>query len=260
MFRSKRIYHLHGKGITKNAEKNKINKLLYQFVFNNSYAVCLSDILSKDISMFHTKKNFVVNNGIKVIDSEEKRENVGIIQLLFLSNLIVEKGLFDFLEAIKYLKDIESKFYVTIIGEPFDISEKQLLEYIITNNLANVRYEGAKYGNEKHNYFKKPTIFIFPSRNDAFGLSIIEAMQFGITVIATNEGGIPDIIDDGINGFLIPKNRPEIIAEKIRFLLNNPIQRVKMGQNAKNKFFDRFTITHFEENMKNVFHEVITEN
>lgn len=183
------------------------------------------------------------------------------IQLLFLSNLVVEKGLFDFLDALKYLEDLKELFYATIIGKPFDINEKQLAGYIIANRLTEIiKYEGAKYDKEKYEYLKKPSLLIFPTRNDAFPLVVLEAMQFGVPVISTFEGAIPDIVDDGETGFLVPKNEPKIIAAKIRTLLNNPEQRVKMGQNAKNKFLEKYTLATFEKNMLSVFYEILSDN
>src|SRR6185312_15380375 len=126
--------------------------------------------------------------------------------------------------------------------------------------IRNVTYEGAKYGNDKYEYLKKPTILIFPTRNDTFPLVIIEAMQFGAPVISTVEGAIPDIVDDTVTGFLVPKNNPKAIAEKARFLLNNPTDRIKMGESGKNKFHSRYKLSTFEENIKSVFHAVITPN
>lgn len=185
------------------------------------------------------------------------------IQLLFLSNLVIDKGLFDFLDSLKYLSDLKDLFYATIIGKPFDINEKQLSEYITSNKISEVvKYEGAKYAKEKYEYLKKESILIFPTyyKNEAFPLVILEAMQFRIPVISTFEGAIPDIIDDGVTGFLVPKNEPKIIAAKIRTLLNNPEQRVKMGQNAKNKFLEKYTLATFEKNMLSVFYEILSDN
>jgi len=258
MFKLKRIYHLHGKGIKNYANKRKINKILYKFVFKNSYVICMSDMLHDELDAFHPKNIFTVNNGIEVINYEEKKADK--VQLLFLSNLIEDKGLFDFLSTLKYLKDLEPLFYATIIGNPSNVSERQLLDFIKSNNITNITYEGAKYGNDKYEYLKKPTILIFPTRNDTFPLVILEAMQFGAPVISTVEGAIPDIIDDTVTGFLVPKSNPEAIAEKVRFLLNNPTERIKMGENGKNKFQNRYKLSIFEKNVKSVFHTVITSN
>lgn len=258
VFKVKRIYHLHGKGITDYSNKRNINRMLYKFVFKNSYVICMSDMLHHEVDAFCPQKIFTVNNGIEVIEYKGKQEYK--VQLLFLSNLIEDKGLFDFLSSLKYLKGVESLFYATIIGNPSNVSERQLLDFIKSNNITNITYEGAKYGNDKYEYLKKPTILIFPTRNDTFPLVILEAMQFGAPVISTVEGAIPDIVDDTVTGFLVPKSSPEAIAEKVKFLLNNPADRIKMGENGKSKFQNRYKLSSFERNIKSVFQAVITPN
>lgn len=68
IFRVKRVYHIHGKGIRDKAYRSRIHRLLYRVVLKGSYVICLSDNLKNDISSFPAKKVFVVNNGIEVIE------------------------------------------------------------------------------------------------------------------------------------------------------------------------------------------------
>jgi glycosyltransferase involved in cell wall biosynthesis len=81
-------------------------------------------------------------------------------------------------------------------------------------------------------------------------------MKFGLPVISTIEGGIPDIIDDGINGLLVPKKDIPALAEKIAFLLDNPEHRARLGTAGKNKFLNKFTLSTFERNIRQVFDEL----
>ena len=73
-------------------------------------------------------------------------------------------------------------------------------------------------------------IFVYPSWHEGFGRSIMEALAMEKAVVATNIGGIPDLIKDGENGFLVEPHKPEELAEKIRILLENKELRTKFGK------------------------------
>jgi glycosyltransferase involved in cell wall biosynthesis len=83
-------------------------------------------------------------------------------------------------------------------------------------------------------------------------------MQVGLPVIATIEGAIPEIIDDGITGFLVDKSSPKQIAEKIQLLIDNPDMRSRMGIAGRKKYEEKYTLEIFEDNLKKVFEEVIS--
>lgn len=84
---------------------------------------------------------------------------------------------------------------------------------------------------------------IVPSRSEAFGLVNVESMSVGTPVIASAVGGIPEIIRDGVDGFLVPPDDPEALAEKIKLLLSDPELREQMGKNARQRFLDVFEQT-----------------
>ena len=73
-------------------------------------------------------------------------------------------------------------------------------------------------------------IFILPSYNEGLPMSILEAMSYGLPVISTPVGGIPEIVKDGVNGYLIFPGDNEALAEKIELLAKNKELRLRMGQ------------------------------
>jgi len=100
---------------------------------------------------------------------------------------------------------------------------------------------------------------IVPSRDEAFGYVNIEAMSVGVPVIASDVGGIPEIIRDGIDGFLVPPSDPKILAEKISYLLDNPSLRDEMGENARQRFLDKFELNKNIEKMADWFDSEINK-
>lgn len=92
---------------------------------------------------------------------------------------------------------------------------------------------------------------IVPSRSEAFGMVNIESMSVGTPVIASAVGGIPEIIRDGVDGYLVPPDDPEALAEKMKLLLSDPTLREQMGENARQRFLDMF------EQTKNIEQQVL---
>lgn len=85
-------------------------------------------------------------------------------------------------------------------------------------------------------------VFILPSECEPFGLVLIEAMARGIPVIATRAGGVPEIVVQGETGLMVPPNDPQALADAIRYMEDNPLMRLQMGETARlraQKFFDQ---------------------
>lgn len=75
-------------------------------------------------------------------------------------------------------------------------------------------------------------IYVQPSRNEAISLTIAEAMTHGIPVVASNVGGIPEYIRNGVTGFLYNNNNPELLADKLQLLMAHQQLRIKLGNNG----------------------------
>jgi glycosyltransferase involved in cell wall biosynthesis len=240
LFRTKILFHLHGKGI-KEASKTSVKRLCYKSVFNGSTVICLSNLLTDDIKDIYKGKIYIVNNGIPDIElapfNQSIRNKNGIINILFLSNLIKSKGITDFIEALKILNKKNINFKAHIVGAEGDFSIADLQVVIQETDLSDkIVYFGALYGMEKYKIVFTNEILVFPTKNDVWGNVILEAMQCGLPVIATREGAIPEVIDDGITGFLVDKNSPAQIADKIEILVKNPDLIEAMGKAARKKY------------------------
>ena len=265
LFGIKLLYHFHNKGVSARQDKF-LDNLLYQFVFRNTNVILLSKYLYADIQKYVKEEQvYYCPNGIPVIPDmnfellSSNRKAKAVPEILFLSNMMKEKGVYTLLEACKILHNTGVTFIIHFIGSWIDINKNDFNTFVLFNNLQeNVFYGGAKYDDEKFRCFESADIFVFPTyyNNEAFSLVILEAMQCGLPVISTREGGIPDIVDDGITGYFVNKNDPKDLADKIEFLIYNPFLRKKMGAAGKKKLQNKFTISIWENNMFNILKEV----
>ena len=261
LFRKDIIYHLHGKGIKQRMQSREIYSMLYNFVFNNTNVIHLSYILFDDLKYISVPyKKFVIENGIR--DDSFKIDipkNNAIPNLLYLSNLEKTKGILDLIEACNLLYDSGQKFKLNIVGGFVKSIPIEKFNKILENKQNYINYLGPKYGDEKIDILKKTDIFVFPTYypNECFPLVILEAMQFGIPVISTKEGAIPEIIDNDKTGFIVEKNSPDQIAEKLEVLIKNSDLRNKMGKAGRKKFIENYTIDKFEENLVGIMDDVL---
>lgn len=277
VFRINRIYHLHNKGVHFNKDKN-IYRLCYNYVFKNSDVVLLSKRLYPEIQPFVPEtKVFICPNGIaeedlklKLTGSGQKLQQSSIeqitslkktVQILFLSNLFESKGVYILLEACKILKNSNLNFHCTFVGSEGDVSEQQFQHKIQHYNLSGfVNYAGKKYGLDKEAAYVNADIFAFPTfySNECFPLVLIEAMQHSLPIVTTFEGGIPDIVEDGVTGFLVDQKNVDLLAKKLELLIQDSNMRHQMGAAGRKKYEQEYSLGIFEANLTGILKQVTT--
>ena len=264
LFNKKIIFHIHGKGINEYYQSlPRLFKFYYRLIFSNVSIILLSETLKNDLNfMKNTNNIYFVNNGInKKYLNEPALENKKNhpIKILFFSNFQKSKGVFDLLNAIPLLKKKygQSVNYV-LAGDTRDDIGKQMKILIQDNSIDDIiEFVGPKYDHEKEYLFENADIFIHPTLNDCFPLVLLEALKFGLPIVSTSEGAIPDIVTDRLNGLIIKKNSPLDISEKLSELIDSENLRYKISNANKAKFFENYTSKIMEKNLIDVFEKAI---
>jgi glycosyltransferase involved in cell wall biosynthesis len=170
--------------------------------------------------------------------------------LLFLSNLIPSKGVYVLLDACKVLKERGLQFVCDFVGgETKEIDRAAFEAAVKERDLEGiVCYHGPKYGEEKEEYWRRADIFVFPTFyfNECFPLVLLEAMQWRLPLVSSDEGGIPDIVKDGVNGFVCTRQNVQSLAEALEKLITDPILRQQMGEQGYQRYQEEFTLEAFE--------------
>lgn len=253
------IVHYHNKGVS-TRQNIPFDNILYKLFFKRLKVILLADTLYQDIEKYVEQKDvYICPNGIQVKENIHSNSNKSSkTNIMFLSNMMKAKGVWDLVEACEILKRKHKKFHCHFVGKWSDITQKEFTkktaEYALQDYITDY---GAKYNTEKELFFSQTDIFLFPTHNEAFGLVLLEAMEYSIPCIATNEGGIPSIIEENKTGFIIKKHSPEEIADKIEYLMEHPEQRIAMGKAGKEKFLREFTLNKFENRMKDILEDCI---
>lgn len=166
------------------------------------------------------------------------KENINII---YVGQLIKRKGLTNLLESLKFVEEKYNNFRLYLIGTgPLETSLKELSRDLKINRY--IKFCGFKTIRELKKIYYQADLLILPSFFEIWGLVINEAMAVGIPVIASKyAGAVDDLIDDGINGFVVDPYNIQKLADAINTLIGNPKLRKNMGKNAKKKIVKRFT-------------------
>lgn len=182
---------------------------------------------------------------------EEKR-------ILFTGNIYREKGIMTILGSLKRLKDSFSDVKLMLAGQPSSKSfYKQVIRFIEDNGLAgHVNFLGHLTEKRLKEEYAKASIFVFPSERDVAPLALLQAMASGKAIVASKVGGIPYIIDDGINGFLVDPKDPILLSEKIERLIKNRKLREEIGANAKKKASENNRIDKVTDKLSRIYREI----
>ncbi|HCK99155.1 MAG TPA: hypothetical protein DHW42_03505, partial [Candidatus Marinimicrobia bacterium] len=147
------------------------------------------------------------------------------LKVVWAGRIVPVKNLRLLLNAIGLLKEFNLSISYEIIGDGELMEEAQNILHL--KNLTNVKFFG--YRTDLPEIFADCDIFVLTSLNEGFGRVLVEAMASGLAIIATKVGGVPEIITDGINGLLIPSDKPDEPSQAIVTLYQNPELRRQMG-------------------------------
>jgi len=199
----------------------------------------------------------VVDNGI-----DEPRDTSGSIafnpgdrmHLLYLSAISESKG---FGKAIEVFKEASRLFpgrlTIDIAGEFVDEQSRAVFENLLSDvNLSGfVKYHDRVLGEKKWDLMASSTLLLHFSRYDGQPITIIEAMALGIPTVATKIGAIPEMISQGVNGFLVDDYLADSI-KAISGILTGSISYSQLSQNARKTFESRFTVDRYVANICNL--------
>ena len=262
------VLHFHNKPT--NAFLHKwYNRCFWKRFFNGVSAIFLGNALARQFEDFTPlcKRVFICPNGIpdnvgdKCEQLQLQRENTHPYTFLFLSNMIETKGVYVLLKACALLKQKGYAFRCKYVGQWFDVTKEAFdAKCALLGIVDCIQALGPKYGEEKNVILQQVDSLVFPTFHEAFGLVVLEAMQYALPVISTNEAAIPDIIEAGNTGWIVEKQDAHALAEKMEWLINHPRENSLMGQAGRKRYEQYFTLEHFEARMVDILSECVLNN
>ena len=293
LFCRNRLIHHHNKGMAPYACRFPYSWLM-PMAYKGAKVLLLSERLYEDISGVVRHEDIIVcPNGLQEVPAAEGLNVVkgDRVEILYLSNMVGSKGVFVLLDALKLMKERGVAFHCSFVGGMSkSVSVESFSEALDVRGLKDcVDYLGTQYGDDKWRCMYGADLFVLPSMDDCLPLTVIEAMQVGLPVVTTDMGAIPDLVVDGVNGFVVSSERMivetggryldwepsermaraieefrvkggdgsasacELLAERMEQLVVDADLRERMGRAGRSRYEELFTLERFEERIKMAF-------
>jgi len=244
------IYHVHETSL----KPQILKKFLRSVISLTAHKVIFVSEYLKDVEIFATKKQVVIYNALESNLVEEQKVVKNNFIVLMICSLKEYKGVLEFIKLSKLLSNVkELQFQLVLnasiaeINEYLKGSEKpsNLVIFDRQNNLSK--------------FYRDASLLLNLSRPDGwietFGLTILEGMEYGLPAIVPPVGGPTEIVREGIDGFQISCCETEKIADKIKFLMENKDEYLRLSKNARERVKE-FDIKVFEEKICEVVENI----
>ncbi len=200
------------------------------------------------IAVSHAVARQVQNqNPIVVYSGVESREEFNEVDLTPRTSIVVGaacrlvdiKGLSDLIRAIALLSMEFPNLHLEIAGDGPELGNLQE-EARCLGLSGRIRFLG--WQRDLGPIFRSWDIFAMPSLTEGFPMAALEAMAQGLPIVATNVGGLPELVEDGRTGYLVPPSNVEALAKGLRTLILDPKRRQEMGAAGGRRSREHFSV------------------
>jgi len=237
---------------------NVLNEIINHIVLPAN-AIFISEYSQQQYSKYKFKKTAIVFNSVNrdffLNDPKLSNENT----LLYVGKISPLKNLHLLLSAIKRLKDENIEFNLHVIGSfNNEVYKNIIMDYIGSNDLNSlVTFHGLKSQHEILGFLRKADALVVPSQHENLPIVITEAMASGRVVIASIVGGIPEMIENKVTGYLFkPGNKQELCSILKEYLNTNT---TILSQKAKNYALLNFCPTTNAKKIYNFYIKLLTK-
>lgn len=203
------------------------------------YILPVSNALKEDIFAYGIRGRFeVVPNVVPDIFCyvPVSGNQAGIKQILCVAAMHPKKNIPNLINACRILYRVRRDFNVNIVGEGKKMAE--YAELVRQASLDNViQFPGSRSKKEIARMMQESDFFVLPSKHEPFGCVLAEALACGLPVVATNVGGIPEVVD-GNSGILVESDNPQALSAAMNRMMDNPgiFDRKSISLNARKKY------------------------
>lgn len=252
------IIHLHGSEFQKwyNESDDKTKLKIRTLLRESASFIVLGEKWNKIIYDIEPKtKTVVVSNTVHIPDYTTSW-NGDTFQILFLGVLIKRKGVADLIQAISLLKKEgrlnNLKFIIAGSGSEEENLKQQASELQVE---PWIEFAGWTDGKAKERYLKESQALVLPSYNEGLPIAVLEAISYGLPVIATDVGDMAAAVKNGENGFLIKPGDVSALADKITKITEDKDRYTQMSTKAKEIARDEFSDSKYFEKIYNCYRE-----
>lgn len=214
------------------------------------------------------RKIQVVHNGVNTQkfrppkDKSEIKKQMGFKKkdriVLYVGRLYSRKGLYTLIKAIPRVTRKHKDVNFVIAGEGLHNEREKLAHFAAKLGVKeNTIFTGYFPDEKLPKLYQASDIFLFPTLYENLPFAVLEALSTGLPVVTTRVGGIPEVITNGKNGFLVETSNPEELADRTSSLLEDPRKASKMGRKGRKVVEEKFDWRHIVEEVVEIYSEAL---
>ena len=222
--------------------------------------ICVSEFdrqLAKRWFLHNYNRIITVHNGIvdKTFNNNIIREYSLPLKLVSVARFSHPKNNMQLIRAVEQINKLYSgSLQLNMVGDGPLLSEAQA--YVTSHKLENeVHFLGSR--TDVDDILNQNDIFCLISNYEGLPISIIEAMRAGMPIIASNVGGVNELVQDGVNGFLIPRGNISELVEKLKYILDHKELIKFMGEASRKIYEEEYTADRMNQKILSVYNDVI---
>ncbi len=208
--------------------------------------------LARDLSTITVIHNCASSEHFSEIENGSPRNDESFV-VCAVGTLRWEKGYEFLLEAWRTLQRddrLPKHARLQIVGTgPLENELKKMAQ-----DSAGVEFLGRREDTTR--LLRDADLFVLPSVNEGFGIAIVEAMCAGLPIVSTTSGGIPEVVDSGRTGVLVPPKNADALADAIAELANDPKRRARLGAAARTEATERFTSARYCDQLMRLYDQI----
>lgn len=218
-------------------KQNFLSRLKYS---SPDKIVAISGFVADQISDYGLDEPEIIYSCVdtELFTPAEKREGnrirIGMAGAIDLAH----KDYITFVDAARILKDAGEELTFEIAG---DGPDRSIIKKYIDDRGLSKEINLRGFIEKMPEFFSSLDILLHTVHYEALGTSILQGAASGLPVVASSAGGIPEIVDDGINGYLIPLRDPEAAADKLKMLISSPEKRESFAHAGRRKALEEFS-------------------
>ena len=256
----KTVVHIHGAEFNVfHDESSKLVQWIIRTLLNRSDTIiALSHQWKKDLYRISKNPHIRVIYNPTIMHKPNRnpgREGQAPVKFLFMGRLGKRKGVYDIVESVKSIRSENVEIQLYGDGEVENV--QQMINARAVNGKVSVY--GWISGDRKDATFRSADVLILPSYHEGLPISVLEAMAYGMPVVATDVGGIAEAVEDGVNGFLIQPGDRDKLASRIDALAASSGLRERMGRLGHEMAARKFALPVIIEQLEDLYDELLDD-
>jgi len=225
---------------------------LYEICQHPDIRVLYNPTVLKNPSFIEHRPEPVKHNGVKIGKDQPELETAPLVHFLFMGRLGQRKGVYDIIESVSRVKSDNVQIHLYGDGE-IDEIKRRILAAGVSHK---VMVHGWIEGSQKDSTFRQANVLLLPSYHEGLPISVLEALAYGLPVLATDVGGIAEAVEDGVNGYLIAPGACDMLANRIDQLAVSPNTRLEMGKSGYRMAAEKFDLPVIMRKLEGLYAEL----